>query len=336
MDVARHVHPGGTVDGRNPASGIHPERAWAMKATVWIRNGLLLLVGAVISALAVNLFYVPPRLTMGGVSGLVSILFQVTGRGEFLPFGTMVILANIPLLVLGWRVFSFRFVLGSLLGTFFYSLAIDLTAPACAAIHDQYLNRPVGGSLPDLLIYCLFGGALYGLGLGLIFRAGCNTGGTDIAAKVIKRYYRGFSLGQFILILDALILAVSAVAYRFEEESSVLLAMYSATALFVSAKVIDLVLEGFDYCKTALIISDNSEAIAPEILQGMGRGVTALKGRGLYTGTDKEVLLCVLLRQEVATLKDLVRRIDPRAFVIVLEAREVLGEGFERYEIKDA
>ena len=155
--------------------------------TNWTRDTLLLLVGSLIAALAVNVFYVPVRLTMGGLSGIASIIYQMTGKGEFLSFGVIVLLLNIPLLILGYFIISFNFVWRSIVGTIVYSLTIDLTAPFLTNWFTSYINRPLQNGSPDPLIYCLFGGVLYGIGLGMIFRGGFTTGGTDILALVIKK-----------------------------------------------------------------------------------------------------------------------------------------------------
>jgi uncharacterized membrane-anchored protein YitT (DUF2179 family) len=292
-------------------------------------EALLMVGGSIACAFAVNVFYVPVRLTMGGVSGLVSIIFQLTGRGTFLPFGVMVMLFNIPLLILGLVNLGRRFVVNSIIGTILYSVAIDATAPAFARLYDNYINRPLEVGLPDPLIYCIFGGIVYGVGLGMIFRAGYTTGGTDILAKVIKKRYRTFSLGQFILMLDIVVLLCAAIAYAREPGPSVLLAMYSAIALYLTAQVTDLVIEGFGYAKSAIIISDKSSEIAVRVMQDLDRGITGLHGQGMYTGAQKEVLLCVLPRNQILALKTLVKNIDPNAFMIVVDSREVLGEGFE-------
>ncbi len=292
----------------------------------------LLILGSFLAALAVNVFYVPIQLTMGGVSGIVSIIYQLTGRGEFLPFGVLFTLLNIPLFILGWRFVHLKLVWRSLIGTVIYSLFIDLTEPALRTFFTIYLDRPLGGGAADPLIFCLIGGALYGAGLGLVLRSGYTTGGTDILALVLRKKSTLFSIGQLLLILDALIVLASAIAYIKQPEPGLLLALYSFISLYIAAKAIDIVLEGFDFSRTAFIISNKSGEIAVSIMEQTGRGVTELKGRGLYTGKDRDVLLCVLSARQVPQLKNIVAQIDPAAFVFVHEAREVLGEGFERKE----
>lgn len=294
----------------------------------WLRESLQLLIGSLLAAFAVNVFYVPVRLTMGGVSGIVSIIFQLTGQGAFLPFGVMFMILNMPLLLLGWRVINLRFVWRSLIGTLVYSVLIDLTAPALTGLYKHYIDRPLANGGADPLIYCLFGGVIYGVGLGLIFRGDYTTGGTDILAMVIKRKFKVLSIGQFLMIFDALIVLVSAIAYRDDGGPGILMAMYSFIAMYLTSKSIDILLEGFDYCRAAYIISEHSDQIAARVLSQLQRGVTSLRGRGMYTGRNRDVLLCVLSRKQVPEIKMIVSEIDPDAFVIVVEAREVMGEGF--------
>ncbi len=292
------------------------------------RDILLLLAGGLITAMAINVFYVPIKLTMGGISGIVSIIYQLTGRGEFLSFGLMFIILNIPLLIMGYFMIGLQFVSKSVIGTLVYSVIIDLTEPMMSGWYTEYINRPLASGGADPLIYCLFGGALYGIGLGMIFRGGFTTGGTDIIAMLVRKRIKIISMGQILMIMDALIVFASAIAYRHGSEPSILLAMYSFIAMYLTAKSIDILLEGFDYCRTAYIISDKSEEIAQQILTKMERGVTSLRGEGMYTRKTKDVLLCVLSRKQVPDVKQIVEQIDPDAFVIVTEAREVLGEGF--------
>lgn len=294
----------------------------------WLKEIAFLLVGGLLASFAVNVFYIPIKLTMGGVSGIASIIYQLTGQGNFLPLGVLFIILNIPLILIGWRMINLRFVWRSLAGTLVYSILIDLTGPTMSSWFAHYIDRPLESGGADPLIYCLFGGIIYGIGLGMIFRGGFTTGGTDILAAVVKRKLKIFSMGQFLMIFDTIIVLVSAIAYRDEAGPGILLAMYSFIAMYLTSKSIDILLEGFDYCRTAYIISDKSDEIAARIMHQMNRGVTSLSGKGMYTGQQREVLLCVLSKKQVPDVKEIVSEIDPDAFVIVVEAREVLGEGF--------
>lgn len=294
----------------------------------WARDIVALLIGGLISAFAVNIFYVPLKLTMGGISGVASIIFQLTGQGQFLPLGVLFFILNVPVLLVGWRTINLRFVWRSLIGSAVYSLMIDLTEPTLSRWFIDYINIPLENGQADPLIYCVFGGVLYGIGLGLIFRGGFTTGGTDVLAAAIMRKIKTFSMGQFLMVLDTVIVLASVVAYFNNDEPGILLAMYSFIAMYLTSKTIDILLEGFDYCRTAYIISEQCDQIAERVLHDLNRGVTSLRGKGMYTGQDRDVLLCVLSKKQIPDLKAIVSEIDPDAFVIVSEAREVLGEGF--------
>jgi len=294
----------------------------------WARDIAALIIGGLIAAFAVNIFYVPLKLTMGGISGVASIIFQLTGQGGFLPLGVLFFILNVPVLLIGWRTINLRFVWRSLIGSAVYSLMIDLTEPTLNRWFYDYINIPLENGKADPLIYCVFGGILYGIGLGLIFRGGFTTGGTDVLAAAIMRKIKTFSMGQFLMVLDTIIVLASVVAYFNNDQPGILLAMYSFIAMYLTSKAIDILLEGFDYCRTAYIISEQCEQIAERVLHDLNRGVTSLRGKGMYTGQDRNVLLCVLSKKQIPDLKAIVSEIDPKAFVIVLEAREVLGEGF--------
>ncbi|MDD2533247.1 MAG: YitT family protein [Eubacteriales bacterium] len=293
-----------------------------------LKDIILLFIGSLISAMAINIFYVPTRLTMGGATGIAMIIYQVALPHYKIPLGLLILVLNIPIFILGIKKISRTFAWRSLIGTVFFSLIIDLTAPLMSSWFKAYIDRPLQTGNADPLLYCVFGGVLFGLGVGIIFRAGFTTGGTDIIAILIKRKYKTFSTGQFLMILDAVIVMTSAVIYRNATEPGILLAMYSFIAMYLTAKSVDIMLEGFEYTRTAYIISDHSQEIARRILADLSRGVTSLAGRGMYTGKDKDVLLCVLSSKQVPDLKQIVEDVDENAFMIVVEAREVLGQGF--------
>ena len=301
---------------------------FSINPKVLLREILCLLSGSFIAAFAVNVFFIPVKLTMGGLSGVASIIFQLTGQGRFLPFGVLFLLLNIPVMFMGWRLIGLRFIWRSLIGAFIYSIMLDLSASTFLDWFTIYINRPLEGGTPDPLIYSLFGGVLYGVGLGLVFRGGFTTGGTDIIAAIIKRRRKTLSMGQFIMIIDAVIVLSSVAAYRDDGSPAILLGMYSFIAMYLTAKSIDVLLEGFDFIRAAYIISDQSQAIAARIMNDLQRGVTSLKGKGMYTGQERDILLCVLSKKQIPECKAIVSEIDPGAFVIVVEAREVLGEGF--------
>jgi len=268
-----------------------------------------ILVGSVILAVGMNMFMIPNMLAPGGVSGLAVVLFHLFR----LPVGATIILLNIPLFIAGYLVLGPRVVIQSLLGTFLFSIAIEATAPYLPVATD------------DLLLASVYGGVVMGVGVGLVFRYRGSTGGTGLLSLILAKA-KGISPGQAMLWGDLVVLA--AAVFVFGSEA----AMYAALALFVSVKVVDGILEGLGLAKSVIIITKNGEAINEKLLYELGRGVTWLEGHGGYTGESREVLLCVVTRQQTATLKTIIREVDPDAFVIIGNATEVHGEGFQKMQ----
>ena len=288
----------------------------------------MLAVGSLVCAFAINVFYVPIRLTMGGVTGVVSIVYQLAGNHIPLPFGAMVLLFNLPLFLGGMLLINRGFVLRSLIGTLFYAITIDLTEPLFSQVYQRFLASPSGAD-PDPVLFCVVGGVVYGVGIGIVMRKGYTQGGSDIIAVVIRKYNKTLSIGQLLWVLDAIVVFASAVAYSNVENAGYILAMYSAVAMYLTSKAIDFILEGFDYRRSVTIITEHGDEIARRIMDEIKRGVTGLVGKGMYTGNWKQVLICVVTRNEIQRLKRIVSEVDENAFVTVMETREVLGEGFE-------
>ncbi len=259
-------------------------------------------------ALGLDMFLVPNKIAAGGVSGIATILFYLFK----LPVGMTMLAINVPLFVMGIKKLGFGFGVRTLYGTIVLSLLIDLLAP--------YV--PVPTHQP--LLASLYGGITTGLGLGLVFRFKATTGGTDLAAAIVNKYLIWASVGFILFAIDAMVIV--AAGYVFNAE----LALYALITVFLTARVIDVVQEGFGNAKAALIISDKSGEIGDAIMAQMDRGATALKGEGVFTGSEKNVLLSVVTRAEISLLKELVYGIDPRAFVILTDVHEVLGEGFKK------
>lgn len=266
--------------------------------------------GVVVCALGLNLFLVPNKLVAGGVSGIATILHHLVG----VPVGATMLALNVPLFIMGIYRLGFGFGFRTLYGTVALSLAVDGMAP--------FLPVPTR----EPFLACLFGGVLVGIGLGLVFRAKGTTGGTDLAAAILRTYVGIINIGQILFLVDGAVVLATGVAFRSPE-----LAMYSLITIFVSAVVIDTVQQGLGYAKAFFIISEQATAIGEAVLKELERGATALAGRGLYTGREREVLLVVVSRAEVTRLKEIVYRTDPRAFIVVADVREVLGEGFKQY-----
>lgn len=263
------------------------------------------LVGVIIAALGVSYFLVPAKIAAGGVSGLATVAYYLTR----LPVGVTMLLLNIPLFLLSWRIIGPVFGAKTLFGTIAMSVFVDL------------FNQFAVPLTTDLLLAAIYGGVLSGIGLGIAFRSGGSTGGTDMAAQLVARFFPT-SVGQALLIVDGFVIILAGIAFGLE------LAMYALIAVFIATKTVDVVQEGQSYAKACLIISDDPEPIGERIMERLERGVTMLDGRGMYTKYEKQILLAIVSRMEIATVKAIVAELDQKAFVIIYDVHEVLGEGF--------
>ncbi len=270
-----------------------------------IRSYLLITLGSVITAGGINLFLVPNRISGGGVTGLASVLHHLFS----VPVGTAGLVLNIPLFALAVYQLGRSFGVKTLYAIVLLAAVIDGTA---------FLPRLTG----DLLLAALFGGITTGLGLGVVFRQNATTGGTDLAARLLHHSLPFLTIGQWLFAADMAVVCLAAVTFGDYE-----LGLYAAVTLFAGTWTIDTVILGVNYTKAVYIISDCPDVLAGRLLQ-LPRGVTALKGKGMFTGIDKDVLLCVLRKREIMTLRRIVEEVDPQAFIFITEAREVFGEGF--------
>ncbi|MBR7122067.1 MAG: YitT family protein [Oscillospiraceae bacterium] len=266
--------------------------------------------GCIIFAIGFNLFLEPNGLNAGGISGLAMVFVSFTKLGTV---GILTAIVNIPLFFIAAKKISKNFLVYSLFGMFFNSLFIDMLA---------ILPRPN----VDPLLSALYGGALCGVGLGLVFTTGGSTGGSDIIVRLLKLKWPNISIGVITISFDFFVAALTGFVFR-----DIRSMLYSGVAIFISGQVIDAVVYRFDYSKVALIISSHYEDIARQITQVLERGVTYLHGEGCYSHKDTKVILTAVKRHQLAELKQLVSEIDPDAFVILQEAHQVLGDGFSRY-----
>lgn len=280
--------------------------------TAWKQFGWVLatIAGSAIFAFGFSFFLQPNEMNAGGISGLAQVFVELTGFGSV---GSLSILINLPLFVLGGIKIGKRFFAGSLLGMVLSSLLIDMFAlwPSPAI---------------EPLIAVLYGGVLCGFGLGIVFVSGTSTGGSDILVRLLKLRYRNVPIGQISMGFDAVVVILTGLVFQ-----DITKALYTGVVVFITSQVIDAVVYRFDYSKTALIISSEYEAIAKQIGLKLDRGATFLHGEGSYTHRQTKVILAAVKKQQVAELKDLVVHIDPNAFIIVQEAHQVLGDGFSRY-----
>ncbi|MEH7012067.1 YitT family protein [Neobacillus niacini] len=264
------------------------------------------LVGSAIIAMAFNVFLLPNQIASGGVSGISTILLSVFGwEPAYVQWAF-----NIPLFIAGVIFLGKQFGVKTLVGTIFLPFVVFLTKNI-----DPWTN--------DALLGALFGGIAVGLGLGIVFRGNGSTGGTDLAAQIITKY-TGLTLGTSVVLIDGLIVISAALVFDIER------GLYALIALYVTSKTIDLVQVGFGRSKTAMIITSKQEEVREGILNKIDRGVTKLSAYGGFTDNERPVLMCVVDQREFTKLKQLVKSLDPTAFVVVMDASEVLGEGFKR------
>jgi uncharacterized membrane-anchored protein YitT (DUF2179 family) len=274
-----------------------------------VRDILGVSLGVILTALGLDMFLIPNKIAAGGVGGIATILYHMIN----VPAGAAMLALNVPLFIVSFYRLGLQFCLRSLYGTVALSLVVDMLAPMI----------PV--PTHNLLLASIYGGVLVGLGLGIVFRSHGTTGGTDMAAAIL-RTYTGANVGQLLFLVDATVVLAAGVTFRSAE-----LAMYAMITIFVASWLIDAVQEGFKYTKAFLIVSDLTADIAAAIIKELDRGVTAWTARGMYTGVERTLLLSVVHRSEVTRLKDIVYSIDPRAFIVLADVHEVLGEGFKRY-----
>ncbi|HJB53043.1 YitT family protein [Oscillibacter sp.] len=276
-----------------------------------VRSCGIIALGAVIYALAFDWFVAPNQIAMGGVTGLAQI---VNALVPVLPVGVLSILVNVPLFLAGWRLLGGRLLVSSLYAMAVSSLAIDVIA----WIHTFPPMDPI--------LATLYGGAGMGVGLGLVFSQGATTGGTDIIGKLLKLKFPWLPIGKLVMIPDMVVVILAAVVF-----GTVNAALYGLIQMYLLSKVMDMILYGWDTSRVAYIITDRWEETVQGLLD-MERGVTLLQGKGAYTGAEKQVLLVAFRQREIVPIKRMLREIDPKAFFIVCDAHEILGEGFGDYQ----
>ncbi len=280
------------------------------------RDATLIVVGSLIFAVGVDSFEIPNGLAAGGVTGLATVFHAMAeASGFYLPVGLQTIAMNILLMTLVIRSGDRGYIARTLGGIIACGVLTDVLAPIVPVLTGER----------DLLLCALWGGVITGVGLGLVFRTGGNTGGTDIIAQIVARRF-GMPMGTAVIIVDGIIIAFSATVFSVEQ------ALYAAVAMFISGKVIDAVVDGPRSERAAYIISAEHDEIASEILYTLNRGCTELQARGVWSGNSRPVLFCVLGRSESIRLKKIVAACDPEAIVIISEVHEVFGEGFKQIE----
>ena len=271
-------------------------------------NLFYVVVGVILIALSINMFFLKVKITPGGVSGLATVIYYLSG----ISVGTIVFAINIPLFIAGFFAFGKRYSAKTLFATLLLSIILDATT---------FLPQVTD----DMFIAAIFGGLLMGAGMALVFKGGATTGGTDVAAKLVIKYFPRFNISEQLFFIDGLVVITAMIAFRDFD-----VGFYSIITIWISAKVIDLLFEGVGFAKAIFIISDNGDEIADKIMAEVGRGVTGISGEGMYFKTKKKVLLTIADKSQIPAIKFIVKEIDQKAFVFITDVRETLGEGFNR------
>lgn len=269
----------------------------------------IITLGGILGGISFNMFLMPHKLLSGGISGIALILNYLFGVSP----GLLIFLFNIPIFALGYKLVDKEFILLSLIGMATFSIFIDAFA---------FLRNVV--YIEDVMLSCIYGGILNGIGMGIVFRNRASQGGIDIVSVIAKKYW-SLNIGSTSLIINFVIVTVAAFIFN-----NLMVAMYTLISMYVSSAVLDKVQEGFDIRKAVFIISNREDELGKEIIKRLHRGVTYLDGEGAYTGTKKKVLYCIVTLRQLAKLKQIVKDIDPNAFMTVSETTEVLGQGFSK------
>jgi uncharacterized membrane-anchored protein YitT (DUF2179 family) len=268
---------------------------------------LKIVIGSVIYAVGFQYFTYPNDIVAGGVTGIAMIINYLSG----LPLGVLIIVINIPLFAIAWKTLGFDFIFYSLIGMLLSSVLLDVLS----LIPLTVTSVPMLGAI--------YGGLIKGFGLGLIYSAGASTGGIDICTKLIRRGYPHLNFGTVMLGLDVVVITTFALLFKKYDNS-----MYAVISMFILAKVVDLVLYGVSTSKMCLIITESCDQIKKVITDKLHRGVTLLHGVGAYSGLEKDIILCVVKPQQIVELRKEIRQIDDKAFIIITDAKDVIGKGF--------
>ncbi|HAF08335.1 MAG: YitT family protein [bacterium] len=268
-----------------------------------------LALGIILCSVGYTFFLVPGKISTGGIAGISMVLHHLFKT----PFGIVLIVLNVPLLIISIKMFGTLFVVRTLVSIFLIGFLSDLLTYLKFLIFEG-----------NQLLATLYGGVILGIGLGFIFKGKGSTGGSDIIGRLINRY-TSISIGTSIFIVDSIVIGLTGIVFKSYE-----LILYSYLSLYLSSKMIDLVLEGQDYAKGVFIFTNKPEKISDEIMNKLRRGVSGFEGKGMYSKENKTVLYCVVARRELSILNKIIEEIDRDAFVVVENVYEVMGKGFPR------
>lgn len=273
----------------------------------WIIDIIGTILGSAIMGFGIASFLLPNQLSSGGFAGIATITYYLLK----IPVGAMIFVLNIPLFLFAGYRLGKEFLIKAIVGTISLSLFID--------IFDKYPSITT-----DRFLACIYGGVLIGLGTAIILKVNSSTGGTELIGNIIKTYNPHISMSRNLMIIDMVIIVLNILFFREIE-----IGLYSVIAIYLYGKMIDIIFEGVYYTKLLFIISDKNQEISDKIGQEVKRGVTGLYGKGMYSNKDKLVLICAASRNDISKIKNIAKDIDERCFIVVANAREVLGEGFK-------
>ena len=274
---------------------------------LFIKECLGTLLGSLIMAAGTSLFLLPKQLSSGGVAGIATITYYLFN----IPMGTVILAINIPLFALAVYKLGKMFFIKSMLGTISFSIFIDILDQVQALTNDRFLA-------------CIYGGIIIGFGTAIILKANSSTGGSDLVSYIAKAYKPNLRTSNIIIVIDIVIVSLNVIFFKEIE-----IGLYSAIAIYLMGKIIDVIFEGIYFTKLIFIISNKNEKIAKEIGDNIKRGSTGLIGKGMHTQKEKLVLMCAASRGDVARIKNIARKIDPQSFIIITNSREVVGLGFK-------
>ena len=274
---------------------------------LFIKECLGTLLGSLIMAAGTSLFLLPNQLSSGGVAGIATITYYLFN----IPMGTVILAINIPLFALAVYKLGKMFFIKSMIGTISFSIFIDILDQVQPLTNDRFLA-------------CIYGGIIIGFGTAIILKANSSTGGSDLVSYIAKAYKPNLRTSNIIIVIDIVIVSLNVIFFKEIE-----IGLYSAIAIYLMGKIIDVIFEGIYFTKLIFIISNKNEKIAKEIGDNIKRGSTGLIGKGMHTQKEKLVLMCAASRGDVARIKNIARKIDPQSFIIITNSREVVGLGFK-------
>ncbi len=282
-------------------------KRYIVKAKEFSLDLLKMTIGTLIMAIGIEQFLLPNQLSTGGFSGIGTVVYYITE----IPVGTTMLVLNIPLFIIAYFKVGKKFFINAVIGTFLLSYFLNVF-------------QKINSVTDDRILACLYGSTIVGIGTAIVLKANGSTGGTELLANVIRKYNPEMKTGTLMIIFDTLIVIANTIFFKEIE-----IALYSALAIYIMGKILDIFFEGIDFAKMLLIISPKWEQISDAINKELKRGSTALYGKGMYKKQEKNILLCVMSRAEIREARKIIEDIDSSAFIIITNAREVFGEGFK-------